>query len=205
MRNTKQKKSRNSPQWLGTTWALLLRDLMAWNLASSPDSRASNSLSFLNSSATEAAATVSPPKTPRTLACSAAGLAPPDADAAGAPSAEAKLEERLDGAWRALVNGPLWIGGWEREDFSRLARFEGADEEPEEPRFPDFRFWPPARRRDEVGSVAGESPLADVEVPASRRFSSIEGFLRVGVSVRCVAFDSVYVTSKCKASNFPNF
>ena len=56
-----------------------------------------------------------------------------------------------------------------------MARFEGADEEPEEPRFPDFRFWPPARRRDEVGSVAGEFSLADVEVPASRRFSSIEG------------------------------
>lgn len=75
----------------------------------------------------------------------------------------------------------------EREDLSRVARFEGVDEEPEEPRLPDFRFWLPARRRDEVGSEAGDSPLAAVGAPASRRFSSIGGVsLCSVVSVLCV-------------------
>ena len=153
---------------------------MASNLASSPASKACNSLSFLNSSATEAAATASPLETPGNFDCPAAGLEPPPADSA----AEAEAEPA--GAWRALVKGPLWIGGCEREreDFSRVARFEGVDEEPEEPRLPDFRFWLPARRRDEVGSEAGDSPLAAVGAPASRRFSSIGGVSLCSVCVR---------------------
>ena len=161
----------SSPQWLGTTWALALRDLMASNLASSPASKASNSLSFLNSSTV--ATTASPPNPPGSLACSA-GFEPA-ADAGTAPPAESKA--RLLGPWRFLVNRLLWIGGWAKEDFSRVTRFDGVDEEPDEPRLLAFRLWAPARRREAVGSEAGDdSPRTGVRVPASRRFSSMEGF-----------------------------
>lgn len=97
----------------------------------------------------------------------------------------------LSDSWRALVRGPLWIGGRREKSppeaaaaaaaaFSRAWRLGGAEEECDEV-VVDLRFCP--RRRGGGGSVAGESPDLKEEAPeivaagdgdpASRRFSSI--------------------------------
>lgn len=76
------------------------------------------------------------------------------------------------------MRGPLWRGGgWSGEALSREARLEGAEEEPEALRAPDFLLLAPARRREVAGSDAGESAA---EGAASRRFSSIETRRRKG-------------------------
>ena len=145
---------------MGTTCALAPRDLIASNSASIAASRVSHSLSFLSCSASA-------------VDSAAEGWARSERlTAAGAEAAAEEEAERLLGVWRALVRGPLWgAGGKSGEALSRAARLEGAEEEPEALRVPDFLLLAPARRRDVAGSDAGESAA---EGAASRRFSSIE-------------------------------
>lgn len=92
------------------------------------------------------------------------------------------------------------------ELFSRVTRFDGADEEPEAPWAPAFLLWDPARRRVEAASAdwgSAEAAGPAGRVPASRRFSSIPEGKRSSISAEGEAAPLETNPQRAKGSSPP--